>query len=196
MIKTVYLLRHGHIDNGSEKKYLGKTDIQLSALGLKQAQALRDYFKEIPIDAIFTSPLKRCLVTAQILGEDKNITYQNIDALSEIDMGEWENVAISHIKEQYPALYAQRGENLEYFTPPNGESFYDLAKRVKYAFEQIVFNASGTIIIVGHAGVNRMITAYLLGIAINDIFSIMQPYACINKFVRSDEGQWSCINIL
>ncbi|MDD2384772.1 MAG: histidine phosphatase family protein [Sulfurospirillaceae bacterium] len=196
MVETVYLLRHGHIDNGREKRYLGQTDIPLSAFGVEQAQALRDYFKEVPIHAVFTSPLKRCLVTAQILCEDKNITCQSIEALREINMGDWENVAMSYIKSQYSELYAQRGENLEYFTPPHGESFSDLSKRVQSAFEEIICNVTGPIIIVGHAGVNRMITSYLLGIPINDIFSITQPYACVNKFVRRDKGQWFCTHIL
>lgn len=58
MVEKVYLLRHGHIDNGSEKRYLGRTDIPLDALGLEQAYVLRDYFKEIPVEIIFTSPFK------------------------------------------------------------------------------------------------------------------------------------------
>ena len=195
MIETVYLLRHGHVDNGGEKRYLGKTDITLDALGKEQAHALHDYFKDIPIDMVFTSPLKRCLQTAQLLCAGKKRHCQCVEAFSEIDMGDWENMAMSDIKMRYPKLYKQRGEDLEYFTPPNGENFHAMAKRVRDAFNVITHHATGTILIVAHAGVNRMILASILGIAINDMFSIAQPYACINKLVLGDNEQWRGISV-
>ena len=191
MIEKVYLLRHGHIDNGSEKRYLGRSDVSLDALGKEQAQGLHDYFKAIHLDMVFSSPLKRCLQTAHILCTGKKKHFQPVEAFAEIDMGDWENVAMSQIKEQYPKLYAQRGDDLEYFTPPNGESFHDMAKRVRDAFDAITHHATGTILIVAHAGVNRMILTHLFGIEINDMFSIAQPFACINELMWDSERlQW------
>lgn len=181
MVEKVYLLRHGHIDTGSEKRYLGRTDVPLDAFGFEQARELHDYFKAIPIDAIFTSPLKRCLQTTQILCMDKNTRYQIVEAFCEIDMGDWENVPMSYIKLQYPELYTQRGKDLEYFTPPNGESFHDMAKRVRDAFDAMTHHATGSLLIVAHAGVNRMILSQILGVAIGDMFNIEQPYACVNE---------------
>lgn len=119
MVEKVYLLRHGHVDNGGEKKYLGRTDVPLDALGLEQAQALREYFKTIPLNAVFTSPLKRCVQTAQMIFDE----YLCVEALREIDMGDWDNMPMSHIKSHFPKLYAQRGEDLEYFTPKMVRAF-------------------------------------------------------------------------
>jgi len=196
MVEKVYLLRHGHIDNGSEKRYLGRTDVPLDALGKEQAQGLHEYFKAIPIDMVFTSPLKRCLQTAHILCMEKR-HCQSVEAFAEIDMGEWENVAMSQIKAQYPKLYAQRGKDLEYFTPPNGESFHDMAKRARDAFDAITHHATGTILIVAHAGVNRMILTHLFDIEINDMFSIVQPFACINELTWDVERmQWRYQSVL
>ena len=195
MVETVYLLRHGHVDNGVEKRYLGRTDVPLSALGLEQAKGLHGYFKDIPIDMVFTSPLKRCLQTAQLLCIGKKRHCQCVEAFSEIDMGDWENVAMSYIKAQYPKFYEQRGEDLEYFNPPNGESFHAMAKRVRNAFDVITHHATGTILIVAHAGVNRLIISNILGIAINDMFSIVQPYAGINKLELDENEQWHCISV-
>ena len=187
MVEKVYLLRHGHIDNGSEKRYLGRTDIPLDALGLEQAQGLCEYFKAIHLDAIFTSPLKRCVQTTEIISNK----YQVVEAFSEIDMGDWENMPMSHIKSHFPKLYAQRGEDLEYFTPPHGENFHNVAQRVMKAFNEIVLNYSGTIIIVAHAGVNRVLLAQLLGQSIHEMFSIPYPYACINELIHEHKNaQW------
>jgi probable phosphoglycerate mutase len=193
MVERVYLVRHGHIDNGSEKKYLGRTDISLDSIGIAQAKTLREYFQTIPLDAVFTSPLKRCLQTTRIVCEDKQLHYETVEAFAEINMGEWENVPMAEIQSTYPELYAQRGENLEYFTPPHGESFHDVAERAKYAFGAIVRHAQGSILIVAHAGVNRTILADILGISINDMLRIEQPYACVNALTLDPETmQWSC----
>ena len=193
MVEKVYLLRHGHVDNGGEKRYLGRTDVPLDALGLEQAQALREYFKTISIDAVFTSPLKRCMQTAQILFAE----YLCVEALREIDMGDWDNMPMSHIRLHFPKLYAQRGEDFEYFTPPNGESFHDVAQRARYAFDTIAHHAKGTIIIVAHAGVNRMILSRILGLEINEMLSIEQPYACINELTWDHQSmQWECKRVL
>lgn len=197
MIETVYLLRHGHVDNGGEKKYLGRTDVSLDVLGKEQAKELRDYFNTIHIDMFFTSPLKRCIQTTHILCLGGKRHYQSIEAFSEIDMGDWENVTMSYIQSHYPELYIQRGEDLEYFTPPNGESFHDVAKRARDAFDAITHHASGTIIIVAHAGVNRIILSHIMGIAINDMFSIEQPYACVNELIWDyKSGQWNYRRVL
>ena len=191
MVDKVYLIRHGHVDNGSEKRYLGRTDVPLDAVGIEQAKTLREYFKTIPLNAVFTSPLKRCVQTTEIVCKGKYRHYEMVEAFTEIDMGDWENVPMAQIKSAYPKLYAQRGENLEYFTPPNGESFHDVAARAKYAFDAITHHATGTILIVAHAGVNRTILANILGISINEMFCIEQPYACVNELIWNEKKvQW------
>ena len=191
MVDRMYLMRHGHVNNGNEKRYLGRTDVPLDAVGIEQAKTLREYFKTIPLNAVFTSPLKRCVQTTEIVCKGKYRHYEMVEAFTEIDMGDWENVPMAQIKSAYPKLYAQRGENLEYFTPPNGESFHDVAGRAKYAFDAITHHAQGSILIVAHAGVNRTILANILDISINEMFCIEQPYACVNEFIwNAKKVQW------
>ncbi|WP_067176722.1 histidine phosphatase family protein [Sulfurospirillum sp. UCH001] len=191
MVYRVYLMRHGHVANGNEKRYLGRTDVPLDAAGIAQAKTLHKYFKTIPIDAVFTSPLKRCVQTTEIVCEGKCGHYERVEAFTEIDMGDWENVPMTQIKSAYPELYAKRGDNLEYFTPPHGESFHDVATRARYAFDAITHHATGTILIVAHAGVNRTILANILGISINEMFCIEQPYACVNELIwNAKKVQW------
>ncbi|WNY99204.1 histidine phosphatase family protein [Sulfurospirillum sp. 'SP'] len=191
MVERVYLVRHGHVNNGNEKRYLGRTDISLDEEGIEQAKTLHKYFKTIPINAVFTSPLKRCLQTTRIVCEDKQLHYERVEAFTEIDMGDWENVPMAEIQSTYPELYAQRGDNLEYFTPPHGESFHDVVGRARYAFDAITHHATGTILIVAHAGVNRTILTDILGISINDMLCIEQPYACVNELTWNEQRiQW------
>jgi probable phosphoglycerate mutase len=74
-----------------------------------------------------------------------------------------------------------RGENLESYRPPGGESFSDLASRVVPVFGSIVKNAEGgNLLIVAHAGVNRVILCHGLGMPLANLFRICQDYGCMN----------------
>lgn len=196
MLEKLYLVRHGHIDTKGQRRYIGRTDLPLDALGFEQVERLRRYFRSIPIQAAFTSPLIRCLETVCGICEDHAITYRVVEDLVEINMGEWENVAMAKIEEDFPALYAKRGEDLEYFTPPRGENFHQVAERVYKAFDDIILHASGTGLIVAHAGVNRVILCHLLGVSLHDMLQIEQPYACINVLNwDASKMQWTCTRV-
>lgn len=181
MVEKVYLVRHGHIDTGGEKRYVGQSDIPLDALGVQQAQQLADSFKTIAVDTVFTSPLRRCVQTTEILGK----AYQVVEAFQEINMGAWENRPIERVKAYDSIAFEERGRDIEHFTPPQGESFGALSQRVLNAFDTLVERYHGTVLIVAHAGVNRVILRELLGIPFKDIFSIEQAYACINELVKT-----------
>jgi len=181
MDRKIFLVRHGQIDYGNEKRYIGITDLPLSNAGIGQATRLKEYFSDIDIEKVFTSPLKRCMQTAEILLEGSRISREVIDELQEINMGEWENRTIDYIKDHFREMYEKRGANIDTFIPPGGESFKQLQKRVMPAFESIVENNAGNILIISHAGVNRVILSQLLDFPLQDIFKISQPYGCINQ---------------
>lgn len=189
MNKRIYLIRHGKIDTGNEKKYLGITDLPLDNDGMQQAKLLKEYFKDILIENIFTSPLTRCLQTTEIIGEEKKQNYIIVNEFAEINMGTWENKPIEYVKQKFPQDYENRGKNLASFIPPQGESFGQLANRVYPAFDRIVKNNSGNILIVAHAGVNRVILSKVLELPIQDIFSMQQPYGCINELIFNNNNQ-------
>lgn len=197
MDRKIYLIRHGQIDYGNEKRYIGVTDLPLSEAGIRQVTRLKEYFAGIEIEKAFTSPLKRCRQTAEILLEGSSISREVIDELREINMGEWENQTIDHIKERFSAMYEKRGANIDTFIPPGGESFAQLQERVMPAFAHIAANTSGNALIISHAGVNRVILSKLLDFPWQDIFKISQPYGCINQLswdITCHRWQWQQIN--
>lgn len=177
MVEEICLVRHGHIDTGGTKRYIGWTDLPLDKMGIKQAEQLSEFFKAFPMQHTFTSPLSRCIQTAQIISKN----YTCIEDFREINMGKWENVPMAEIRACYPEAFEERGYDIEHFTPPEGESFKELSKRVMKAFNDITGNYDGKVLIVAHAGVNRVILRELLGIDFRDIFSISQPYGCVNR---------------
>jgi len=192
MDKIIYLIRHGKIDLGNEKVYIGSTDIPLSSEGVQQSKLLKKYFANIDIQKAYTSPLIRCVKTLDIILEDRN----NIDRIyvkefQEIDLGKWENKTFKYIKSHFPQEYEERGKNIDTFVPENGESFYQLQNRVMPIVNKILETKDNNILIVSHAGANRVIISNLLKIPLKDIMGIYQPYACINKlFWNSKVKKW------
>jgi alpha-ribazole phosphatase len=193
MDRKIFLVRHGQIDYGSAKRYIGITDLPLSDAGIGQARRLKEYFSGLEIEKAYTSPLKRCLQTSEILLEGRNIGMVILEAFKEINMGEWENRTIDSIKDQFREMYEARGANMDAFIPPGGESFEQLQKRVMPVFETIAENTAGNILMISHAGVNRVILSKLFDFPLKELLKINQPYGCINQ-LRWDktrhEWQW------
>lgn len=191
MNKKIYLLRHGKIAYGNEKRYVGTTDYLLDNDGIEQAYCLKSYFNNIVIDNVYTSPLKRCLQTTEIILKEKQQDFIVLEGLKEINMGTWENKSVRYIKEYFPRAYEERGKELEFFIPPEGESFHQLAARVMLVFNNIVEQEGETIMIVAHAGVNRVLLSQISGRPMQDIFSIQQPYGCVNELIWKEEtNKW------
>jgi len=187
---TVYLVRHGDIGLGEGKKYIGIQDHPLSEQGREQALALKEFFRSIPLSKIYCSNLKRSRETAGIIAEVHNIPLIQIPELQEINMGEWEGKPFREIKERYPEEYRLRGEDILNYRPPGGESFRDCAQRVIPVWHKILEAGEGNFLVVGHAGVNRVILCHVLGWPLQELFQLKQSYGCINILRQDANGQW------
>lgn len=197
MNRKIYLVRHGKIDLGKEKCYIGATDLSLSKEGIIQAQRIKKLFSTIDIDRAYTSPLIRCVQTLDIILENRNVEKILIKELREIDLGQWEGKSFSYIKKFYPEEFKARGENIAAFVTPDGESFNQLKERVIPAFENIKENSTGNVIIVAHAGVNRVILSNILAISMVDMFNINQDYGSVSEiFWNNQHKKWDCTKII
>jgi alpha-ribazole phosphatase len=177
---TLYLLRHGDCRRDEIKRYIGQVDLPLNAKGRAQARALRKYLAQVPFKRIFASDLKRCLETARIIAGPQGKGIRTLSQLREIKLGYWDGRPQAKIRQYHPEEYRQRGENLIDFQPPGGESFADLQERVVPAFRELIENERGTILLVAHAGVNRAILCHLLGRPLQELFTLPQPFGCVN----------------
>lgn len=77
--KSFYFVRHGETDWNKEQKVMGQSDIPLNENGILQAQAVAEKIQALPIDIIISSPLKRALATAEIIGNKihQPVTIEN-----------------------------------------------------------------------------------------------------------------------
>ena len=176
------------MDASSPKRYIGQTDLQLVKTGIRQARKLAAYFSKAPLDAIACSDLKRSLQTARIIAGNRPVKLEPVCALREVDLGEWDGLSIAAVKTCAPEEWQRRGESPAEHRPPGGESFYDLQSRVVPAFQTLIANLQSNLMIVGHAGVNRVILCHLLGIPLARLFCLGQDYAAVNLILSGHEG--------
>ena len=179
--QKIFLLRHGEIQGADgEKRFIGQTDVLLSERGRHQAIWWRQRLADVSLARILSSDLGRCTETAKIIADRRGVAVEALSGLREILLGRWEGMSFRRVKERWPSAFQRRGLNLARFRPPDGESFKDLQQRVIRCFEDVINQAAFPILIVAHAGVNRMILCHVLKIPIESMFCIAQHYGGMN----------------
>lgn len=187
----IYVVRHGAVptDGAAAKRYIGQLDAPLSDRGVQQARRLGEELNKLPIEKVYASDLRRSFQAAEIIADPLGLKPEIIPALREVKLGSWEGLTFEEVSYRYPDEFRRRGENLYHHRPPGGENFADCRTRVLNAYYQIAANAARQILIVGHAGVNRLILCDLLGMAPENLFQIAQNYGCLNLIELSNLGQ-------
>ena len=176
---TIYLLRHGALAAGSPERFIGQLDLPLAPDGIAQAEALGEVLRGRPIDAIYCSDLARSQQTARLVAGQTAIAIEVRSALREISLGDWEGLSRREVAAHFAADYAARGNDLENYRVPGGESFADCRRRVLTAWAEIL-RRDGDTVVVGHAGVNRLLLCHLLARPAATLFDIAQDYGCVN----------------
>jgi alpha-ribazole phosphatase len=174
----VYLVRHGEVELAAEGRFFGHTDVELSAAGRIQVEALARQLAPEPIDAVYASDLRRARESAAPLAGTRGLAPVLVPALREMAMGRWEGLTFREIREREPETVAAWFGNLETFPFPGGESLQDLRARVLPALAEILArHAGGRVAVVAHGGTNRVILAEALGLPLGHLLRLAQDYA-------------------
>ena len=148
----IYLTRHGETEWNIEKRLQGRGDSPLTENGIQRAKDLRDRIKNIDIDVIYSSPIKRALNTANILRGNKNIDIVTDDRLMEMCFGDYEGKKIDIIQKENPnwdIKLIMQG-NVE-ICAPNGENLKEVRERISKLMNKIIAENMGkSILIVTH----------------------------------------------
>ena len=185
---NIFLFRHGAVEGSGEKVFVGRTDLPLGEEGRRQAQSWRDHFAGRLPGRIVASPLARAAAFARIVSGNGAQKVEVHSAFCEIDLGRWDGKPMAEIRNCDPAAWQARGEDFAGFRPPGGENFSDLRGRVVPAFLRLVEETGTDLLMVCHAGVNRVILCHLLGMPLENLFRIGQDPGCLNVIEKGPEG--------
>ena len=145
------LLRHGQTELSVQRRYSGRGNPELTALGREQAaNAARYLASRGGIAAVISSPLGRAKQTAAAAADALGVPLTVDDDLIETDFGKWEGLTFSEASERDPQLHAQWLIDTS-VTPPEGESFDAVHHRVRRARNRIIAEYGGaTVLVVSH----------------------------------------------
>ena len=163
------LIRHGENDFVKTGRLPGqRAGIHLNERGQKQAQALADGLKDVPIKAIYASPLERAVETAEPIAKARNLQIFQEPNLLDADVGRWQGKSLKVLRLTNAWKIVQHSPSRFQF--PEGESFIDLQTRIANALENIVrkHNKPKDIIaVVFHADPIKLAVAHFLGLPLD-----------------------------
>ena len=195
---TLELLRHGETPLTPDKRFSGSggTDPELSAAGRRQALAVADALaKRGTIQAIVSSPLRRCQETAAAVADRTGLEVRIDEGMRETDFGAWEGLTFAEVRECFPDDLEAWLDSTEVQPTGGGESFATVARRVAVARDKLLARYAGkTVLVVTHVTPVKTLVRLALGAPPEALFrmelssaslSSVDYYADGNASVRS-----------
>ena len=178
----ILLARHGETPWNAEGRYQGQEDIALSPVGESQARALGERLRDVSIDRAVASPLGRAARTAELALGDARRDLLRIDAgLMEIAHGTWEGLLAAEIRERDPERSIAWRDAPHEVLMPEGESLQHVLDRAWPALERACEGlGDGTLLVVAHDAVNRVILCRVLGLPLARLWRFRQAPTTLN----------------
>jgi broad specificity phosphatase PhoE len=188
MITTLLIIRHGQTDSNISGYYMGWSQEDLNETGYKQVKLLSDRLSEVPIDIVYSSPLKRALSTAGAVAEPHGLAPVSLDDLIEINLGDWQELHASEIIKRWPDMWQQSRVDPSELAWPNGESFAQTAERSVRAFDSIVDANRGKLVaVVTHDIIVRIMAMHVLGVPYSTYRRMEISNASFTRIVVMDD---------
>jgi len=180
------LIRHSETDYNLESRYCGYSNLPLNNKGIWQAQRLSVRLKDIKIDRVYSSDLKRAYQTAEIIF--KNNSIERMADFREMNFGIFEGLKYEDIIKKHPKLYRNWINDPMKIKIPNGEGLKDLSKRVKERLSSILSKYEDkTLALVTHGGPIRIILCDVLKYNLKMFWQMEQEVGALN-IIDYDKG--------
>lgn len=194
----ILLTRHGHVDGISPPRFRGRHDLPLTQTGRDQARQLGAFLAASgqKIDAIYTSPLGRCVETGNAITAATNLKATVMHNLLDIDYGDWTGKTLEEVERTDPERYALWWRLPQLVRPPKGDSLQDLVARTAEAVREIIAShPDGRVVVVGHDSTNRAMLLTLLDLQPSAFWQFQQSPCNITEIeVSSHSVIVKCIN--
>lgn len=159
----LYLIRHGETAWNKERRFQGQMDIPLSQHGIEQAITLGKHMRDIPLDVIYSSPLKRAHQTAQhIHHHHPSIPFHTHESLKERSYGTLEGKLLEDIIVLYPSLTFEQSWLYATVKAPEGESLMDVKSRAEKIIATILREHKGKHIAIVSHGITIRVMIHII----------------------------------
>ncbi|MCM8796698.1 MAG: histidine phosphatase family protein [Candidatus Omnitrophica bacterium] len=183
----ITLIRHGQTLWNKEEIFRGRSDIPLDDVGIKQAKAITKRLSFFDIKAVYSSPLKRALETAQIIAKRFNLKVKVDDDLIDFDFGEWQGLSLKEVQKKFPETYQQWLEEPHLANIPNGENLDNVRSRVTKVLDKIIKEQQDDVAVVSHRVINKLLILTALSLNNSYFWQIKQDVGAISILDYKDE---------
>jgi broad specificity phosphatase PhoE len=161
-VTTILLARHGETDWNRDNRFQGHADPPLNRTGRAQAVDLSGALMAEELAAVYSSPLRRALETAEVVAASHGLEPVPVDDLREVDVGSWSGLTRAEIEERFPAQFARwldYGQGWE-----DGETYEEMGRRAVDALLRLAAAHDGErVLAVTHGGPIRAAFAFADG---------------------------------
>ena len=169
----IFLIRHAEAEGNLYRIVQGQMDAAVTGRGERQIDALSERFRDVPLDALYSSDLRRTVTTASAITRYHELPLIKMPELREINLGECEGLSFGDLDHIDPVQMSYFNNDPMRWRAPGAETFAECTDRVYNAILRIAKENPGrTVAVVSHGMAIRSLLAYILGVRSEDIPSL------------------------
>jgi alpha-ribazole phosphatase len=174
-MKQLALIRHAATDLSGT--FCGHIDPSLNSLGEAQALELVNCLRGRSFTAIYSSDLLRAKQTADFISDSLHVPLHLLPDLREIAFGEWEGLRWSEIEARFFHEAQAWMAKYPHCAAPGGEGFDAFQLRVMRCIRKILGESNGSVCIVSHGGVMRLLLTQIFDVDEAEAWSLTREHA-------------------
>ena len=174
-MKTIYFVRHGQTEWNAIQRMQGRLNSDLNEIGRRQAHENGRLLQDVGLEALVASPLDRARQTAEIISDYVGLPIAYDERIVEWDCGDWSGHLRSDVMARWAEEYAAFLADPFHYRGPNCENYPDMFERARPFTDELLGTNAGTIAVVSHGMIGKVMIALLLGLDEKETLAIYQP---------------------
>ena len=185
----IFLVRHGQTQANREQRVQGRSDPPLDETGRLQAQRLADRLRSVPVRAVYSSPLRRALQTADAIAAPHALPVTVEPGLIEMDVGALDGLSYAEMREQYGQFLKMWRHDAGAVRMPGGENLREVRERSWPILQQLSERyRDGAAIIVSHAFTLQGLLCKAMDIPLTHFERVRHDVAAITLLAITESG--------
>ncbi|MBP3735850.1 MAG: histidine phosphatase family protein [Lachnospiraceae bacterium] len=167
----IYLIRHCESEGNACRRTQAHVDALVTVKGYAQSEMLRRRFKDIPIDAIYSSDSYRSIMTVDPIARERGMKVKVRILLRELTTGIWEDGAWGNIALEYPEDHYNWANEPWNMTCPGCSTFQQISDRLLFGLRRIAkeVGKDGTALAVSHSCSIKAALCTIQGLPMTDV---------------------------
>jgi len=188
----IIFLRHAQAENNAKRILAGRTEgVQLTKVGIKQAESIAKYLKPLDISAIYSSPIERASHTAEIVAKNNSLDYELDDRITEIDMGRFTRMNFDDMFAKYGNIFLKFYENDPVIAEHEVETFPHVQRRVLDIVNHVVKkHKNENVILVTHMDPIKSMLSTVMDLKPKALFELIIANASLT-IIKEQENKFS-----